>query len=544
MSHEPEHPTPRDAASDTPEAAAPSSSAAPADARPAPDFELPAPAPAAPTDAASGTAPGGDAEAGDAVAGGVEGKVPGTVTAAEDATPADAPVADAEPGAAPGGDAAAAPDVEGARVPGSATPAEAVTPADAPVADAEPGDGSHAVVGAADAPVAPDEPAGAPPAEVPGPRDPWAPPVPVAPGYGQPGAPAGHNPWAPPVPPVPQAPQEHVTLTKRPVPVDAPAPGPEQQPRDPWAPPAPDAAAAVPPQPPHATYPGYPGYHPGYPGYPGHPTQPEYPAYPGYPAQPGYPAHPGYPAQPGYAVGPYGGWAPPVARNGAGLTAMIMGIVGAVLAVSCFGAFLGLPLGIAAVVCGIVGLRIARRGEATNRPQALTGLILGIVSIGLSVAMIALVFSGIDDGWFDGPDDDLITSQNGDWGAPLDVDGTALYDDGVHVTLSDVHPATDLPTGLVGDGTAVTFSVELENTGDGTADLIESEISAYGEDFEEESLRDLTTGVGLPDELSPGERATREITVVVPKDDEDGTFQVEVAPGFDYDYTYWHLDVP
>lgn len=506
MSHEPEHPTPRDAASDTPEAAAPSSSAAPADARPASDFELPAPAPAAPTDAASG--------------------------------------------AAPGGDASAAPDVEGAVVPGSVTRAEGATPADAPVADAEPGDGSHAVVGAADAPVAPDAPAGAPPAEVPGPRDPWAPPVPVAPGYGQPGAPAGHNPWAPPVPPVPQAPQEHVTLTKRPVPVDAPAPGPEQQPRDPWAPPAPDAAAAVPPQPPHATYPGYPGYpgyhpgFPGYPGYPGHPTQPEYPAYPGYPAQPGYPAHPGYPAQPGYAVGPYGGWAPPVARNGAGLTAMIMGIVGAVLAVSCFGAFLGLPLGIAAVVCGIVGLRIARRGEATNRPQALTGLILGIVSIGLSVAMIALVFSGIDDGWFDGSGDDLITSRNGDWAAPLDVDGTALYDDGVHVTLSDVHRDIVLPESQLDGGTAVTFSVELENTGDTTADLGESEVSAYADDFEDESLTDLTAGVGLPDELSPGERATREITVLVPKDDEDGTFQVEVAPGFDYDYTYWHLDVP
>ncbi|MDX2708065.1 hypothetical protein PV350_35260 [Streptomyces sp. PA03-6a] len=243
-------------------------------------------------------------------------------------------------------------------------------------------------------------------------------------------------------------------------------------------------------------------------------------------------------------MGPYGGWAPPVARNGAGLTAMIMGIVGAVLAISCFGAFLGLPLGIAAVVCGIVGLRIARRGEATNRPQALTGLILGIVSIGLSVAMIALVFSGIDDGWFDGSGDDLITSRNGDWAAPLDVDGTALYDDGVHVTLSDVHRDIVLPESQLDGGTAVTFSVELENTGDTTADLGESEVSAYADDFEDESLTDLTAGVGLPDELSPGERATREITVLVPKDDEDGTFQVEVAPGFDYDYTYWHLDVP
>ncbi|WP_431965178.1 hypothetical protein [Actinacidiphila sp. bgisy160] len=501
MSHDPENPTPRDAASDTPAAAAPSSSAAPADARPAPGFELPTPAPVAPADAAA------------------------DAPAAQDAPSADGPVADTEPGASFAGDAAVAADDGGTKVPGDAAPADAVPPADAPAADAAP----------AQAPVAGFGPvsgaAAAPPAGVPGPRDPWAPPVPVAPGYGQPGVPAGYNPWAP---PVPQAPQENVTLTKRPVPEDAPAPGPEDQPRDPWAPPAPDEAAAVPPQPPHATFPG----HPGPPGPPGYPTYPAYPGYPGYPPQPGYPAHPGY------AMGPYGGWAPPVARNGIGLTAMILGIVGAVLAISCFGSFLGLPLGIAALACGIVGLRIARRGEATNRPQAMTGLILGIISVLLSGAMIALLIGGIDDGWFDGRGDDLITSRNGDWGDPLDVDGTALYDDGVHVTISDVHPATDLPTGLVGEGTPVTFSIELENTGDETADLGESEVSAYGEDYEEESLRDLTTGVGLPDELAPGESATRQITVVVPKDDEDGSFQVEVAPGFDYDYTYWHLDIP
>ncbi|WP_431951824.1 hypothetical protein [Actinacidiphila sp. bgisy167] len=323
-------------------------------------------------------------------------------------------------------------------------------------------------------------------------------------------------------------------LTKRPVPEGAPAPGPDAQPRDPWAPPAPDAAA-VPPQPPHPGGPGFPAF-PAFPAYPGHSGPPGYPA---------YPAHPGYPTHPGYGMDPYGGWAPPPpARNGVGVTAMVLAIVGAVLAVSCFGAFLGLPLGIAAVVCGIVGLRFTRRGEATNRAQAMTGLILGAVSIVLSAAMIALAVNGINNGWFDGPGGDLITSRNGDWAEPLGEGGTAVYEDGVRVTLTDARPAEGLPTGLAGEGTAVTFTVEVVNTGDDTADLSESEISAYPADEEEESLPNLSAGRGLSGELEAGERTTAEVTVVVPMDDEDGLFQVEVAPGYAYDYTYWHLDVP
>jgi hypothetical protein len=235
---------------------------------------------------------------------------------------------------------------------------------------------------------------------------------------------------------------------------------------------------------------------------------------------------------------------PPTARNGLGLTAMILGIVGAVLGISCFGAFLGLPLGIGAVVCGIAGLRIVKRGEATNRPQAMTGLILGIISVVLSGAMIALLVGGIAGGWFEGSGDNLVASENGGFDEPLDAEGTAFYEDGVQVTLSVPRQAGGIPASRVGEGTAISFTVEVVNTGDDSVDLSENEISAYGEDYDDESLRDLSQGRGLPDTLDAGERTTAEVTVVVPDDDEDGSFQVEVAPGFDYDYTYWQLDVP
>ncbi|MFJ4848810.1 MULTISPECIES: hypothetical protein [unclassified Streptomyces] len=350
--------------------------------------------------------------------------------------------------------------------------------------------------------------------------NPWAPPVP---GAGQPAVPqsgpwgyplaaapaqaqGAGDPWAP--PPIPQAPG--VEMTKRPVPADAPAPQAPTQPYPygPWG--------AVPPQ---GQYPGYPGY-------------------PGYADYPGYPGHPAYPG------GPYGAWGQPAPRNGFGVTAMVLGIIGSILGIACFGAFLGLPLGLAALVFGIVGLRIVRRGEATNRGQALTGLILGIVSVVVSGAMIALVVGGIAGGWFDTMDDELISADQGAYGTPMAAGSPVTYDDGVVVTVSAAHAAGGAPADAVSDGTAVTFTVTVENTGDQTADMEDSEANAYAEEEDDDTLEDVTRGRGLPSELRSGATVTSDVTVIVPDDDPDGRFQVEIAPGYDYDYTYWELPLP
>jgi hypothetical protein len=87
-------------------------------------------------------------------------------------------------------------------------------------------------------------------------------------------------------------------------------------------------------------------------------------------------------AQPGY-----GPPAPSNQNNTLGLVAMILGIV-AIPMICCF--YLGVPLGIAAIVLGYLGKQKADQGLATNRGQAMAGLICGAVAVGLTILLVLL----------------------------------------------------------------------------------------------------------------------------------------------------------
>jgi Domain of unknown function (DUF4190) len=72
-------------------------------------------------------------------------------------------------------------------------------------------------------------------------------------------------------------------------------------------------------------------------------------------------------------------------RNGMGTAALILGVIGLVLAVVVIGGLLGLV----AVVLGIVGLGRARRGEATNRGVAVAGIVTGALAVVLAGIIVA-----------------------------------------------------------------------------------------------------------------------------------------------------------
>jgi uncharacterized membrane protein len=121
-----------------------------------------------------------------------------------------------------------------------------------------------------------------------------------------------------------------------------------------------------------------------------YPTPGGYPsgAYPaaGYPVA-GYPAGT-YPA-PGYPA-----YAMPIAmpRNGMGTAALVLGILAVVF---CWAYWVGVVLGVLAIIFGGVGVARANAGQATNRSSALAGLILGIVAIAAFIVLVLLVWQAL-----------------------------------------------------------------------------------------------------------------------------------------------------
>ncbi|HVV30279.1 MAG TPA: DUF4190 domain-containing protein [Mycobacteriales bacterium] len=132
----------------------------------------------------------------------------------------------------------------------------------------------------------------------------------------------------------------------------------------------------------------YPGQYP--------PEQPDYSAHlPAYGQQPAPPPGPGYGpyvpppgsnGQPGPSYGP-----PTPQKNGLGTAAMVLGIVSIPAAVI----YIGLICGILAIVFGIIGLRRVGRGIASNRSQAISGLVLGAIGVILSGILIGVLVNRV-----------------------------------------------------------------------------------------------------------------------------------------------------
>jgi hypothetical protein len=96
--------------------------------------------------------------------------------------------------------------------------------------------------------------------------------------------------------------------------------------------------------------------------------------------------------QPGAGEPPYGGGpggaGPGAPNNTLGLLALVFGIAAVPLGLCC--GLYGAPFGIAAIVLGYLGKNKADQGQATNRSQAMTGLILGVVGIVVAIVNVAL----------------------------------------------------------------------------------------------------------------------------------------------------------
>ncbi|SCK56759.1 hypothetical protein H181DRAFT_05304 [Streptomyces sp. WMMB 714] len=98
-------------------------------------------------------------------------------------------------------------------------------------------------------------------------------------------------------------------------------------------------------------------------------------------------------AGPGGPYGTGGQQGPP--RNGMGVAALTLGLIGAVLFWTLIG---GIVLGLLALIFGIVGYRRSKRGEATNGTLAMVGAIIGGLALVGSTIVLALVASVVSSG--------------------------------------------------------------------------------------------------------------------------------------------------
>lgn len=86
----------------------------------------------------------------------------------------------------------------------------------------------------------------------------------------------------------------------------------------------------------------------------------------------------------------------PSPSNGLAVAALVVGIVGAVFGLIPLFFFISLPLGVLALIFGLVGIRKASKG-GRRMGMAIAGTVLGLVSAGLGVIGFVIVDEAVED---------------------------------------------------------------------------------------------------------------------------------------------------
>ncbi|GAA3372308.1 hypothetical protein GCM10020367_26690 [Streptomyces sannanensis] len=250
--------------------------------------------------------------------------------------------------------------------------------------------------------------------------------------------------------------------------------------------------------------------------------------------------------------------APQAARNGLGTAALILGIIGAFTGLFMILFWLAGVLGLIALILGLAGRGRVKRGEATNKGVTITGAVLGLVSLILSVVGAVVTFKAVDSavdeinkatkeqsaekkpggGSADGKDKGKDKNQN------LAADDSVVYDDDLTVTVSAPKAYTpgEFAIGHTKGNKAYTVTVTIDNAGKEKFDtaFVQVDARAGANGVKAEQIFDDKTGSGMFEgTVLPGKKATVEVSYDAPADAKNLT--VEVNPGLDYDSSQWDL---
>ncbi|WP_066956232.1 DUF4190 domain-containing protein [Streptomyces lushanensis] len=276
-------------------------------------------------------------------------------------------------------------------------------------------------------------------------------------------------------------------------------------------------------------------------------------------SSPQYPQSSPYPQAPV----PPGHGAPVAARNGLGIASLVLGIVGAVSGLIPFLFWLAAVLGLTGLILGLAGRGRAKRGEATNKGVATSGVVLGLLALVLAAIGAFLTFKLVGDavkeldkatssvgstpgaaGGTDGKAGGGAGEAKGEGtGETLGAGDSAVYDDDLTVTVSKPTPYTPgaYAVGHTKGNKAYKVTVVIENAGKEKFDATLTTVTARaGEDgVEAESVYDDTVGLGFSGTVMPGKKATVQFAFDAPPTAEALT--VEVGPGILHDSSQWDL---
>ncbi|GGV93148.1 hypothetical protein GCM10015535_55640 [Streptomyces gelaticus] len=253
------------------------------------------------------------------------------------------------------------------------------------------------------------------------------------------------------------------------------------------------------------------------------------------------------------------------ARNGLGIAALVLGVIGAVSGLIPFLFWMAGVLGLIALVLGLAGRGRAKRGEATNKGVTTFGAVLGLISLILAVVGAVITFKAVDDAVNDlnkavsdttasaepkpggdsakGGGTDKGGADKKDTGKALGAGDSAVYDDDLTVTVGDATSYTPdaYAAGHTKGKKAYRVAVVIENAGKEKFDSALVSVSARaGQDgVDAEQIFDNKVGAGFSGTVLPGKKVTVQFAFDAPADAKNLT--VEVNPGFTYDASQWDL---
>lgn len=223
--------------------------------------------------------------------------------------------------------------------------------------------------------------------------------------------------------------------------------------------------------------------------------------------------------------------APKKARNTLGLVALILAVLGAILAVIPATNGFSWVILLGAFVVAIVGLTRKGQGKGTSLAALIVSFVFWLISVFVGIGVIATgVAEEIDDPPAVSQPDDAPATEEEEEDAPAEeaagagIGDTVTTDDGVEVTLAGIRPGVEAPNNFIVDdvrGVLVAVDMSMTNGSDEVVSISSSSVQGFVGNAEYESVAVFDTDSEswyVYEDINPGLTANFTAYFDVPED--------------------------